>query len=137
MTGNGSATELSLVRHSVGSSTFGTALEGRRIAIVGLGYVGLPTALSFADQGAEIIGCDISESRLAEIKSQQVDLLDRDRERLARHLQGELIKLTTEPSAVSSAEAIVVCVPTPIDAHQTPDLTALSEHAPALLTTRQ
>ena len=93
---------------------------------MGLGYVGLPTALSLAGHGAEIIGCDISESRLAEIKSQQVDLLDRDRERLARHLEGEVVKLTTEPSAVSSAEAIVVCVPTPIDAHQSPDLRALS-----------
>ena len=67
----------------------------------------------------------MSESRLAEIKSRRVDLLDRDRERLARHLHGELVKLTTEPSAVSSAEAIVVCVPTPIDAHQIPDLTRI------------
>src|ERR1700754_1647810 len=98
----------------VAGARAGNMLQGRRIAVVGLGYVGLPTALSLADHGAEIIGCDISESRLAEIKSQQVDLLDRDRERLARHLEGEVVKLTTEPSAVSSAEAIVVCVPTPI-----------------------
>ena len=104
----------------------GNTLQGRRIAVVGLGYVGLPTALSLADHGAQIIGCDISESRLAEIKSQRVDLLDRDRERLARHLEGEVVKLTTEPCAISGAEAIVVCVPTPVDTHQTPDLTALS-----------
>ena len=126
MTGNGSATELSVIRHGVGPSTFGTALQGRRIAVVGLGYVGLPTALSLADHGAEIIGCDISESRLAEVKSGRVDLLDRDRERLMRHLQGDQVKLTTEPSAITNAEAILVCVPTPIDAHQTPDLTALA-----------
>ncbi|MBV9351858.1 MAG: nucleotide sugar dehydrogenase, partial [Mycobacterium sp.] len=114
------------VSHGAGSPTFGTALQGRRIAVVGLGYVGLPTALSFADEGAEMIGYDISESRLTDVKSGRVDLLDRDRERLARHLQGERLILTTEPSAVSSADAIVVCVPTPIDLHQTPDLTALS-----------
>nr|WP_232425627.1 nucleotide sugar dehydrogenase [Mycobacterium sp. JS623] len=104
----------------------GGGLRNQRIAVVGLGYVGLPTALSFADQGAEIIGCDVSEGRLTDIKSGRVDLLDRDRARLARHLRGEQFKLTTEPSAISSADAIVICVPTPIDAHQTPDLTALS-----------
>ena len=119
------AEEVAKVVAKVAGAGAGNTLQGRRIAVVGLGYVGLPTALSLADHGAEIIGCDISESRLAEIKSRQVDLLGRDRERLARHLEGELVKLTTEPSAVSSAEAIVVCVPTPIDAHQSPDLRAL------------
>ena len=49
------------------------------------------------------------EGRLAE---RRVDLLARDRERLTRHLQGEPVQLATEPSAVSCAEAIAVCVPT-------------------------
>ena len=49
------------------------ALLGRHVAVVGLGYVGLPTALSLADQGARITGCDISETRLADIKSGRVD----------------------------------------------------------------
>ena len=120
------AEQVAKVVAKVAGAGAGNTLQGRRIAVVGLGYVGLPTALSLADHGAQIIGFDISESRLAEIKSQQVDLLDRDRERLARHLEGEVVKLTTEPSAVSSAEAIVICVPTPIDAHQSPDLRALS-----------
>ena len=96
------------------------------IAIVGLGYVGLPTALSLADHGANITGCDVSEARLADIKSGRVDLLDRDRERLGRHLAANSLKLTTEPTSLRHADAIVVCVPTPIDAHQSPDLRALS-----------
>ena len=94
------AEQVAKVVAKVAGAGAGNTLQGRRIAVVGLGYVGLPTALSLADHGAQIIGCDISESRLAEIKSRRVDLLDRDRERLARHLQGELVKLTTEPSAV-------------------------------------
>lgn len=92
------------------SSSVNDALHGRKVAVIGLGYVGLPTALSLADQGAEIIGCDISESRLAEIKAGRVDLLERDRTRLIRHVRGELFKLTTEPSAMSRAEAVAVCV---------------------------
>jgi nucleotide sugar dehydrogenase len=99
-------------------------VDGLNIAVVGLGYVGLPTALALADKGAQIIGFDVSEDRLADIKNGKVDLLKRDRERLQRNL--ESLKLSTEPSALSDADAVVVCVPTPIDAHQSPDLRALS-----------
>jgi UDP-N-acetyl-D-glucosamine dehydrogenase len=101
-------------------------LAGREIAVVGLGYVGLPTALSLADHGARIIGCDISEERLVDIKAGRVDLLSRDRARLTTHLEADSLRLTTEPTMLSHADSIVVCVPTPIDAHQSPDLRALS-----------
>jgi len=97
-----------------------------RIAVVGLGYVGLPTALSFAGEGAEVIGFDVDETRLTAIKDSRVDLLPRDRTRLAGALQDQLLRLTTEPSALAAADAMVVCVPTPVDVHLTPDLTALS-----------
>lgn len=101
-------------------------LTGREIAVVGLGYVGLPTALSLADHGARIIGYDISEDRLADIKSGRVDMFDRDRARLVTHLRNDALRLTTESSALAQADAVLVCVPTPIDAHQSPDLRALS-----------
>jgi UDP-N-acetyl-D-glucosamine dehydrogenase len=100
-------------------------LEGQKVAIVGLGYVGLPTALSLADHGARIIGYDLSETRLADIKSGQVDMLDRDHIRLARHLRRDVLKLTTEASALTEAETVIICVPTPIDEYQAPDLRAL------------
>ncbi|WNG92964.1 nucleotide sugar dehydrogenase [Mycobacterium sp. ITM-2016-00318] len=101
------------------------ALSGRTVAVVGLGYVGLPTALSLADHGAAIVGYDVSETRLADIKSARVDLLARDRARLALHLHADSLALTTEANALAGAEAVVVCVPTPVDAHQSPDLRAL------------
>jgi UDP-N-acetyl-D-glucosamine dehydrogenase len=97
-----------------------------RVAVVGLGYVGLPTALSFAGEGAEVVGFDVSESRLAAIEAIDVDLLPRDCARLTRALQSKLLHLTTEPSALSAADAVVICVPTQVDQHLTPDLTALS-----------
>ena len=107
-------------------SVTGLGPQGRNVAVVGLGYVGLPTALSLADHGARIIGYDVSEARLADIKSGRVDLLGRDHQRLAHHLRADSLRLTTEPYALAEADAIVVCVPTPIDAHQSPDLRALS-----------
>jgi nucleotide sugar dehydrogenase len=102
------------------------ALNGRRIAVVGMGYVGVPTALSFADQGAEVVGFDISEARLSAIKDLRIDLLPRDTPRLIHALQEQRLRLTTEPSAITETDLVMICVPTPIDKHLTPDLTALS-----------
>ena len=53
------------------------------IAIVGLGYVGLPTALALADAGFPVLGVDASDDRLAEIRRADVDLAGEDRRRLA------------------------------------------------------
>ncbi len=103
-----------------------SSVKDHTTAVVGLGYVGLPTALALADHDARVIGYDISETRLADIKSHQVDVSVRDRERLKRHLRDNTLRLTTEPHALVEADAVVVCVPTPVDVHHTPDLRALS-----------
>src|ERR1700712_3230515 len=95
------------------------------VAVVGLGYVGLPTALSLADHGVCVTGYDVSESRLLDIKSGRVDVSARDQKRLERHLHGDTLRLTTEPYSLAEVDAVVVCVPTPVDAHQSPDLRAL------------
>lgn len=102
------------------------ALAGRTVSVVGMGYVGIPTALSFTDESAQVIGFDVNEGRLSAIKDLRIDLLARDRPRLTRALTKQSLRLTTEPSSISESELIVVCVPTPVDSHMTPDLTALS-----------
>ena len=114
-------------------STPVTRLAHPRVAVVGLGYVGLPTALSFTDIGAEVIGFDVSESRLTAIKAKRVDLLARDQTRLAAALDSHRLNLTTEPSTLAHAETVLICVPTPVDAHLTPDLAALSSACAAVV----
>ncbi|MBJ8337275.1 nucleotide sugar dehydrogenase [Antrihabitans sp. YC3-6] len=101
------------------------AVGPHSVGLVGLGYVGLPTALALADAGVTVLGCDINEDRLAAIKAEQVDLLDADRQRLSRFLGTTCLTLTTETSALSTMDAVLICVPTPLDAHLVPDLTAL------------
>jgi UDP-N-acetyl-D-glucosamine dehydrogenase len=96
------------------------------VVVVGLGYVGLPTALAFAEAGCDVIGYDVSEERLAAIKVGSVDLLKTDRERLRQHLGSDSFWLTTNPAALSSADVVVMCVPTPIDSYRVPDLSTLS-----------
>jgi UDP-N-acetyl-D-glucosamine dehydrogenase len=102
-----------------------TAAEPCSVGVVGLGYVGLPTALALAESGVTVLGCDISEERLAAIKAQRVDLLDTDLARLDRLLDTEQLTLTTETSGLSVVDAVLICVPTPVDTHLVPDLTAL------------
>lgn len=96
------------------------------VAVVGLGYVGLPTALALVEAGFSVVGCDVSENRLTAIKTGHVDLSETDHARLRRHLGSVHLMLTTEPSAIAAADLVMICVPTPVDEHRVPDLSALS-----------
>lgn len=95
-------------------------------AVVGLGYVGLPSALALADAGTIVRGVDVSETQLVAIKAERVDLPPDDRHRLARLLTDGGLVLTTETSATTDVDLVLVCVPTPVDEHRVPDLRALS-----------
>ncbi|HET7028758.1 MAG TPA: nucleotide sugar dehydrogenase [Candidatus Limnocylindrales bacterium] len=95
----------------------------RPVAIVGLGYVGLPTALSLHVSGASVIGIDVSEARLDGIRHADVDLVAADRERLAGALGSERFVLSTDATRLADAGTVIICVPTPVDSHLAPDLT--------------
>lgn len=95
------------------------------VAVVGLGYVGLPTALAFHAAGARVLGIDSGPDRLARIRSDRVDLLESDHRRLEAALADEAFALVADPSYASWARAVIICVPTPVTPHLTPDLAAL------------
>ena len=95
------------------------------VAIVGLGYVGLPTALAFQNAGSRVLALDVSPQRLSVIRSREADLLDSDRLRLDNALDDPGFTLTIDPTLLSKAAAIIVCVPTPVDDYLVPDLRIL------------
>ncbi|MBG6225991.1 nucleotide sugar dehydrogenase [Arthrobacter sp. CAN_A2] len=97
------------------------------VAIVGMGYVGLPTSLAFSAAGARVLGVDASPARLDVIRSGRADLVDSDRERLTQALAEPSFELTSDPSRLSRAAAVIICVPTPVDAYLVPDLRILSQ----------
>jgi nucleotide sugar dehydrogenase len=102
------------------------ATREQRIAVVGLGYVGLPTALALRQSGRPVLGIDISQRRLEEIRRGLCDLTPADRERLRSALSApEHFQITDDLARLSEADAVLICVPTPIDAHHVPDLAAL------------
>ena len=95
------------------------------VAVVGLGYVGLPTALAINASGRRVLGLDVSEARLAIIRSEAADLLDSDKVRLAAALHDPSFMISTDLSLLARAAAVIVCVPTPVDPYLVPDLLIL------------
>lgn len=91
------------------------------LAIIGLGYVGLPLAVEFGKH-RPVIGFDIKPGRIAELLTGRDHTREVPPEELAeaRHLT-----LTADPADLSAATIFIVTVPTPIDAHKRPDLTPL------------
>ncbi|MEA2143710.1 MAG: UDP-N-acetyl-D-glucosamine dehydrogenase [Solirubrobacteraceae bacterium] len=92
------------------------------VAVIGLGYVGLPTALALT---SPVIGIEASPQRLLDIEQGRVDLLPADQLRLADALGSETFRLTLDASALAEADTVLICVPTPVDEDARPDLTAL------------
>ncbi|MFI4991027.1 MAG: nucleotide sugar dehydrogenase [Solirubrobacterales bacterium] len=101
------------------------ASEHAVVAVVGLGYVGLPTAIALRNAGCRIVGLDSSPERLAQIRSGEAELLDSERDSLGEHLEGDGFVLTDRSEALNAADLVMICVPTPIDEWRTPDTRAL------------
>lgn len=93
------------------------------IAIVGLGYVGLPLGNAFAKAGYRVIGFDVSEKRVEELKNGR----DRTDELTESDLQAGPIDYTTDPAAMKDADVIILAIPTPVDDDFHPDLTLVRE----------
>jgi UDP-N-acetyl-D-galactosamine dehydrogenase len=89
-----------------------------RIAVIGLGYVGLPVALAFATRYPGTVGFDIDVTRVAELREGR----DRTGEALPGQLENPNVQFTTDPEAMRGATFFVVTVPTPIDDNRQPDL---------------
>jgi len=103
------------------------------VAIVGLGYVGLPTALALHSQCPRIIGIDVSQARLDAISVGEADLSRADHRRLDATLRDGSLELTTEPRAAAEADAVIICVPAPVDSDHMPDLSDLRSACAAVV----
>jgi UDP-N-acetyl-D-glucosamine/UDP-N-acetyl-D-galactosamine dehydrogenase len=97
------------------------SVHQRKIAVVGLGYVGLPVVVAFGKSGVPTIGFDIDAKRIEELKRGQ----DRTREVEQADLAKSSVRFGSDPAMLREANFFIVTVPTPIDAAHQPDLTAL------------
>ncbi len=96
----------------------------QKIVVVGLGYVGLPLAVAFAEAGASVIGLDVVPERAAMLNAGVSYIDDIPHQRLAEVVRSRLTA-TVDPRCLASATDIVICVPTPLTKQRTPDLRAV------------
>jgi UDP-N-acetyl-D-glucosamine dehydrogenase len=93
-----------------------------RVAVIGLGYVGLPLALAFSEAGLDVTGIDSSDRRIDELRAGRSPIDDIDDARLGLGLAAGFRIVPPAEAALETADAIFVCVPTPITAAKVPDL---------------
>jgi UDP-N-acetyl-D-glucosamine dehydrogenase len=106
----------------------------RRVAIVGLGYVGLPLAIALNEAGLEVAGIDSSGVRVDELAGGRSPIDDIPDDRLNAALARGLRIVTPDAAAIADADVIIVCVPTPIDKAKVPDLSPVVAAAELILT---
>jgi UDP-N-acetyl-D-glucosamine dehydrogenase len=101
-----------------------------KVGIIGLGYVGLPLAVAFAEAGHEVIGLDVSERLVEGLNAGRSQVEDIDDNRLAA--AGDRLRATTDAGALAECKAILICVPTPLANQREPDLSYISDAGRAL-----
>ena len=99
-------------------------LRGRSatIGVVGLGYVGLPLMIGFAEKGIKVIGFDIDRSKTDSILKGESYIRHIDGGGLAAAVADGRIDATTDFGRAGDVDALILCVPTPLDDHFSPDL---------------
>ena len=94
----------------------------RCVAVIGLGYTGLPLAIAFVEAGLAVEGIDANKRRVEELNARRSPIDDISDERLGKALDAGLRVVSNGDARLAQADAIFVCVPTPITATKDPDL---------------
>lgn len=93
-----------------------------KIAIVGMGYVGLPLAIQFAKCGATVVGLDIDPLKVEKLNAGQSYIKHISSEEIAHQISEKKLTASTDFSLVRECEAVIICVPTPLTKHREPDI---------------
>jgi UDP-N-acetyl-D-glucosamine dehydrogenase len=104
-----------------------------RIGVVGLGYVGLPLILAYAEKGYQVLGLDIDPAKIEAIMAGRSYIEHIDSARVAQAHQAGLLEATTDFKQAVEADALIICVPTPLNKYREPDLSFIQRTMEALL----
>ena len=96
-----------------------------RVCIVGLGYVGLPLADTFAGRGYPVIGFDVDPTKVQMLRAGKSYIGHIPSERIAKLVAGGKFDATSDPARLGEADAIIICVPTPLGEAREPDLSCI------------
>ncbi|MSO41379.1 MAG: nucleotide sugar dehydrogenase [Solirubrobacterales bacterium] len=101
-----------------------------KIGVIGLGYVGLPLAIAFAESGHDVVGLDADPRRVQSLRSGESYVEDISSERLAA--AAERVEASGDYADLSGCDAVLICVPTPLTSAREPDLTYLVDAATSI-----
>jgi len=100
-----------------------------RVAVIGLGYVGLPLADTFAAKGYPVIGFDVDPDKVRMLEAGKSYIGHIPSERVAKLIAGGRFRATADPARLTEADAVIICVPTPLNEHREPDLSYIVKTA--------
>ncbi len=106
-----------------------------RIGVIGLGYVGLPLAVEFAEAGFSVLGFDVAERKIAALGRGESYVGDVPNEKLAEPLRSGRLVATSDFERLAEADAICICVPTPLNKTGDPDVSYIMTVAESLVGT--
>ena len=93
-----------------------------RFAVIGLGYVGLPLTVAFAESGYEVLGFDVNKERVGQVNSGESHIPDVASSQIDRLVQDGFLSATADPKRLADADIISICVPTPLSKTRDPDI---------------
>lgn len=96
--------------------------KSARIVVIGVGYVGLPLAVEFARAGFRTTGLDVDAEKVRLLNACESYISDVPTGELAPHVRSRLLDASTDPGVLREADAVVVCVPTPLNKTKDPDM---------------
>ena len=98
-----------------------------KIAVVGLGYVGLPLSLQFARSGVTVLGIDVDSKKVELLNNGQSYIKHISADGIREMVDGGKFSATTDFSRIKEVEAVIICVPTPLTKNREPDISYVIE----------
>lgn len=108
-----------------------------KIGVIGLGYVGLPLAVAFAEEGFEVFGIDADPAKAGSIKRGKSYIIDVPSEKVERLVSSGLLNATNDYKAVRKSDVVVICVPTPLGKTKEPDVSFIVSAIAGIIKNRQ
>jgi UDP-N-acetyl-D-glucosamine dehydrogenase len=93
-----------------------------KIAIVGLGYVGLPLSLQFARSGVSVLGLDVDPAKIESLNAGRSYIKHIESAAIAEHVKEKKFEASADFSRIKEVEAVIICVPTPLNKNREPDI---------------
>ena len=97
--------------------------SSKQIAVIGLGFVGLPLSIALTEKGFKVVGIDLNQQKIKQLQAGESYIPDISNDQIKNAIGKKIFFATNDYDHIKSAEVILICVPTPLSGHRTPDLT--------------